>query len=104
MGQQGLLHSFEFTQELAWNVLKDFLEDKGISGLIGSKDATREAFKNELIEDGESLMKMITARNRTSHTYNLEIANKVVRDILEHFYFAFESMTKKFTLLNDSSE
>ena len=39
--QQGLIQGFEFTHELAWNVLKDYLEAKGISGLVGSRDAVR---------------------------------------------------------------
>jgi len=99
--QQGLIQSFEFTHELAWNVLKDYLEDKGIMGLIGSKDATRVAFKNGLIEQGEDWMRMIEARNKTSHTYNTNIAQEVVDDILGRFYPAFESMAKKFTALND---
>ena len=54
--QQGLIQGFEFTHELAWNVLKDYLQEKGISDLIGSRDATRAAFKNGLIEDGEAWM------------------------------------------------
>lgn len=99
--QQGLIQSFEFTHDLAWNVLKDYLEDKGITGLIGSKDATRAAFKNGLIEQGEDWMKMIEDRNKTSHTYDHNIAQEVVEDVLELFYPAFESMTKKFTALND---
>ena len=99
--QQGLIQSFEFTHELAWNVLKDYLEEKGITGLIGSKDATRAAFKNGLIEDGEDWMKMIEDRNKTSHTYNPQIAQAVVENILERFYPAFEKMAKKFTALND---
>ena len=37
--QQGLIQGFEFTHELGWNVLKDFLDNQGISGLIGSRDA-----------------------------------------------------------------
>ncbi len=94
--QQGLIQSFEFTHELAWNLLKDYLEDKGISGLIGSKDATREAFKNGLIEQGEDWMKMIGARNLTSHTYNLTVARGVADDILNRFYPAFESLASKF--------
>ncbi|MBU0701817.1 nucleotidyltransferase substrate binding protein [bacterium] len=102
--QQGLIQSFEFTHELAWNVLKDYLEDKGIMGLIGSKDTTRAAFKNNLIEQGEDWMKMIEARNKTSHTYNLNIAQEVVEDIMERFYPAFESMAKKFTMLNDQED
>jgi nucleotidyltransferase substrate binding protein (TIGR01987 family) len=99
--QQGLIQSFEFTHELAWNVLKDYLEEKGIMGLIGSKDATRVAFKNGLLDQGDDWMKMIEARNVTSHTYNPSVAQAVVEDILERFYPAFESMAKKFTLLRD---
>jgi nucleotidyltransferase substrate binding protein (TIGR01987 family) len=102
--QQGLIQSFEFTHELAWNVLKDYLEDKGITGLIGSKDATRAAFKNGLIEQGEDWMKMIEARNQTSHTYNPDIAQAVADDILQRFYPAFESMAKKFTVLSDQQD
>jgi nucleotidyltransferase substrate binding protein (TIGR01987 family) len=102
--QQGLIQSFEFTHELAWNVLKDYLEDKGITGLIGSKDATRAAFKNGLIEQGDDWMKMIEARNQTSHTYNPDIAQAVADDILQRFYPAFESMAKKFTVLSDQQD
>ena len=98
--EQGLIQSFEFTHELAWNVLKDFLEDKGITGLIGSKDATRAAFKNGLIEQGEDWMAMIAARNLTTHTYNLETAREIARDILDRFYPAFEAMAARFTALS----
>ncbi|MCX6913827.1 MAG: nucleotidyltransferase substrate binding protein [Verrucomicrobiota bacterium] len=99
--QQGLIQSFEFTHELAWNVLKDYLEEKGITGLIGSKDATRAAFKAGLIEQGEDWMKMIVDRNRTSHTYDPQVAQAVAENILERFYPAFEKMAKRFTALND---
>jgi len=99
--QQGLIQSFEFTHDLAWNVLKDYLEEKGITGLIGSKDATRAAFKNALIEDGEDWMKMIEDRNKASHTYDPKVAQAVGENILERFYPAFEKMAKKFTALND---
>ena len=99
--QQGLIQSFEFTHKLAWNVLKDYLEEKGITGLIGSKDATRAAFKDGLIEQGEDWMKMIEDRNRTSHTYDPHVAQAVVENILERFYPAFEKMAKTFTALND---
>ena len=42
--QQGLIQAFEFSHELAWNTVKDFLESRGASNIFGSKDATREAF------------------------------------------------------------
>src|SRR5437764_9647399 len=73
--QQGLIQAFEFTHELAWNTLKDFLESRGATNLYGSKDPTREAFAKGLIGNGEEWMAMIQSRNRSSHTYNENIAN-----------------------------
>jgi nucleotidyltransferase substrate binding protein (TIGR01987 family) len=102
--QQGLIQSFEFTHELAWKVLKDYLEHQGVTGLTASRDSSREAFKVGLIEQGEEWMEMITARNLTSHTYNPEVAEKIVSDILERFYPAFTSMAKKFTALHDGQD
>jgi len=66
--EQGVVQSFEFTHELAWNVLKDYLEYKGVSDVIGSWGAVRQAFRNGLLEDGESWMAMIRDRSLTSHT------------------------------------
>jgi nucleotidyltransferase substrate binding protein (TIGR01987 family) len=98
--QQGLIQGFEFTHELAWNVLTDYLEEQGFVGLIGSKNATREAFKNALISDGETWMDMIKARNQTSHTYNTSVAESIAQDILTRFYPAFSAMAQTFTALS----
>jgi nucleotidyltransferase substrate binding protein (TIGR01987 family) len=75
--RQGLIKAFEFTHELAWNTLKDFFEYQGTSGLMGSRDATREAFRVGLIEDGDVWMEMIASRNRTAHTYNENAAEEI---------------------------
>jgi nucleotidyltransferase substrate binding protein (TIGR01987 family) len=85
--EQGLIQAFEYTHEMAWNTLKDFLEERGVKKIYGSKDATREAFKTGLIENGEAWMKMIESRNLTSHTYNEETATAIVSAII-HSYFA----------------
>ena len=104
--QQGLIQGFEFTHELAWNVLKDYLEDQGFVQIIGSKNATRTAFQNELISAGEVWMDMIKARNLSSHTYNTETAEAIVDDILKRFYSAFVAMQITFNKLaeKDHSE
>jgi nucleotidyltransferase substrate binding protein (TIGR01987 family) len=89
--EQGLIKAFEFTHELAWNTLKDFLESRGAATkLYGSKDATREAFAAGLIEHGDVWMKMIEHRNETSHTYNEEIAAAIVEAILVRYVPEFE--------------
>ena len=94
--QQGLIHSFEFTHELAWNVLKDYLTDQGIAGLIGSRDATRSAFKNGLITEGDDWMRMISDRNLTSSTHDQATAQAIVDNILARYYPAFKAMATTF--------
>jgi nucleotidyltransferase substrate binding protein (TIGR01987 family) len=98
--QQGLIQGFEFTHELAWNVLKDYLEEQGFVSIIGSKNASREAFQNGLIADGEIWMDMIKARNLTSHTYNTQIAEGIAHDVLARFYPAFAEMQDSFIALD----
>lgn len=50
--KEGLIQRFEYTHELAWNVMKDFAVYQGNSNVGGSSDATREAFQMQLISDG----------------------------------------------------
>lgn len=97
--KQGLIQAFEFTHELAWNVLKDYLESEGVQGVVGSKGATREAFKNGLIADGETWMDMIKSRNQTSHTYNEETANEITEAILTRYCPEFTGFQRRFTHL-----
>jgi nucleotidyltransferase substrate binding protein (TIGR01987 family) len=88
--KQGVIQAFEFTHELAWNVLKDYLQDQGNQAIKGSKDATREAFKVELIADGEQWMAMIQSRNVSSHTYDEQIAEQLVTVIIKYYFPLFE--------------
>jgi nucleotidyltransferase substrate binding protein (TIGR01987 family) len=97
--EQGLIKAFEFTHELAWNVLKDFLESRGTMDLYGSKDATREGFAKGLIQNGEAWMEMIQSRNRTSHSYNEETADEIAGAILSNYVPEFEKFLVKFTEL-----
>jgi len=97
--EQGLIQAFEYTHELAWNTIKDFLEFHGNKELYGSRDATREAFKLGLIQDGDVWMSMIVSRNQTSHTYNEETAREIVNLIRNQYIPEMMSLYKKFQLL-----
>lgn len=88
--KQGLIQAFEFTHELAWNVLKDYFAYQGNPMITGSRDATREAFKMGLITDGEAWMEMIKSRNQTSHTYNQATADDIASKILNSYFPLFE--------------
>lgn len=91
--KEGIIQRFEYTHELAWNTLKDLLKYEGASdSILGSRDATRSAFAAGLIEDGDSWMEMITARNQTSHTYNEKTANEIFEKIITKFLPNFQKL------------
>ena len=93
--EQGLIKAFEYTYELAWSTLKDFLEFRGQSDLFGSRDAIQKAFQLNLIEDGEGWMDMLKSRNRTSHSYNQETAREISNAVTTVYYALFQKLNKK---------
>jgi nucleotidyltransferase substrate binding protein (TIGR01987 family) len=100
--QQGLIQAFEFTHELAWNTLKDFLQERGAANLFGSKDATRQAFAAGLIENGEIWMAMIQSRNLTTHTYDQTTADEIARAITTRYVAEFGKFQKRFAELEQT--
>lgn len=100
--KQGVIQAFEYTHELAWNCLKDYLQYQGVHPLMGSRDATRQAFSVGLISDGEQWMNMIVSRNRSSHTYNAVTADAIVESILTHYFPLFKALESKLESLVES--
>ncbi len=99
--EQGAIQAFEYTYELAWLVLKDFLEYQGQTDIYGSRDAIKKAFESGLIEDGEKWMDAYVSRTKTSHTYNEETAKEVVYAVLNEYYPLFTALEKKMETLLD---
>jgi len=95
MEEQGLIQAFEYTYELAWNVMKDYYENQGEVNIQGSRDAIRMAFRRGLITDGKSWMKMIESRIKSSHTYNEETAGEIVEAILNSYFDLFTEFKQK---------
>lgn len=93
--KQGLIQSFEYTHEMAWNVMKDFAAYQGSGEIRGSRDAVREAFAMGLVHNGDVWMEMIKSRNKTSHTYNEDIADEIFNKILNDYFHAFVSFRDK---------
>jgi len=97
--EQGIIKAFEYTFELAWNMLKDFLEYSGQTELYGSRDVIRKAFNLGLIEEGENWMDMLKSRNRTSHTYNEETAREISDAVKRIYYELFKQLQAKMETL-----
>lgn len=89
----GVLHRFEFTFELAWKTMKDYLEYDGVINKIGSpREIIKESFKYGLIEDGEEWIKMMLARNSLSHLYDQETSREIYSDIKEKYVNLLENL------------
>jgi nucleotidyltransferase substrate binding protein (TIGR01987 family) len=98
----GIIQMFEFTSELAWNTLRDYLLNQGINDITGSRDAIRKAFKHGIIEDGTNWMKMLESRNLTSHIYDEKVAESILLDVRNIYHKLFiELQTTLLTKLKD---
>ena len=83
--KEGLIQRFEFTHELAWKVMKDYLEYQGYSDIKGSRDAFRKSLAIGIIES-PLWIDSIQTRNITSHTYDEEISNTVIEKIISVYF------------------
>lgn len=93
----GTLHRFEFTFELAWKTMKDYLEYSGIIDGVGSpREIIKTAFENGIIEDGEEWIKLMLARNSLSHLYDEEKSREIYIEIKNIYINLFDKLNKKF--------
>ena len=86
--KRGVIQAFEYTYELAWNVIKDFYFYNGIVDIQGSRDAFKMAFRRGLIST-DTLIRSIRARQLTVHTYNEEIIEDIFEEIINEYFNAF---------------
>ena len=93
----GILHRFEFTFELAWKTLKDYLEYMGFIEKIGSpREVIQTAFKQGVIQNGEEWIDMMLSRNTLSHLYDEEESRKIYVKVQEQYVSLLKELDEKF--------
>ncbi len=91
--KEGVIQRFEYTVELAWKTLKDYLESENVVlEQITPRAVIRRAFEAGIIKQGESWQNALDARNRMSHTYSFESFERVIADIRCSYLAAFEEL------------
>lgn len=91
--KEGIIQRFEYTWELAWKVLKDYLDYQGVTLQTATPRATiRAAFTANIIDNGELWMQALDARNRMSHTYNFKTFEKIIGDIQADYLALFDQL------------
>lgn len=96
----GAIHRFEFTFELAWKTMKDYLEYIGIIQGIGSpREIIKTAYENGIIEDGDNWIKMMLARNSLAHLYDEEKSREIYMEIKETYFKLLQKLNDKFSTI-----
>jgi len=93
--QQGIIQSFEFTFELSWKTLKDYLEAQGLTCQF-PREVIKQAFQNQVIQDGDIWLEMLAKRNLLAHTYDENLALEANRLIKEQFAPQIEKLVQWF--------
>jgi nucleotidyltransferase substrate binding protein (TIGR01987 family) len=94
--QEGLIQRFEYTWELTWKVLKDYLEYSGIVlDTITARSVIKEALAAKIIDNGDIWMDALDARNKMSHTYNYKDFEKIIISIEKNYYPELENFYLK---------
>lgn len=83
--KEGLVQRFEYTFELAWKTLKDYLESQEVEVKF-PRDVIKQGFQYEIIPEGEIWMEMLEKRNMMAHTCDEEIFSDSVKQISTLFF------------------
>ena len=96
----GVLHRFEFTFELAWKSIKDYLEYIGIINKTGSpREIIKTAYEYKIIDNGEEWINMMLSRNNLSHLYDENKSREIYKDIKNIYIELLKKLDKKFEQL-----
>lgn len=101
--QIGLIKAFEFTHELAWNVMKDYFEYQGNTSVSDLRDTIREAFARNLIGDGDKWMAMIKSRNMSAHAYDPKTADEIGKQVVEVYLPLFQQFEQRMQGLKNAN-
>ncbi len=82
--QQGIIQSFEFTFELCWKTLKDYLESQGVICQF-PREVIKKAFQHQILAEGECWLDMLGKRNMLAHTYDENLAMEAYKLIKDDF-------------------
>ncbi len=91
--REGTIQRFEYTMELAWNVMKDYLEAQNVVfPQVTPRAIIRVAFEAQLIRDGEAWMDALDDRNKMSHTYSFERFEEVLERVRRRYLEAMDDL------------
>ena len=89
--RMAVIKAYEFTFELSWKTLKDFLAYNGIDAKL-PREVLKQAFTTGLVSDGQLWIDMLEERNLMAHTYDDTRARKAVHQIQERYFSGLQQL------------
>lgn len=91
--KRGVIHAFEYTFELSWKMLKDYLEFSGIALKPATpRSVIKQAFATGVIDDGQLWIDMMEDRNQSSHLYGQEMSDRVLEEVITRYLVALSAL------------
>jgi nucleotidyltransferase substrate binding protein (TIGR01987 family) len=92
----GIIHFFEMSFELAWNMIKDYLEEQGFVDIKSPRSALKKAFEINILENGHDWMDLLQDRNLTAHTYDEQKATDMEQLISSKYFPLLKALHQSF--------
>ena len=94
--RMAVIKAYEFTFELSWKTLKDFLAYNGIDAKL-PREVLKQAFATGLVIDGQLWIDMLEERNLMAHTYDDARARIAVDQIQERYLGGLQQLHNMLT-------
>ncbi len=92
LAKDGVIQRFEFTFELAWKTLKDYLEEQGVTDAVSPKKVLRKSNQENLFKDDALWLQMLEDRNSLSHLYKQEMSERIFKNIKDSYAQALRDL------------
>ena len=102
--KEGVIQRFKYTYELAWKTLQDFLKYKGYVDIVGPTPVLKQAFEDGYILDEVGWKRMKKARELTSHTYDIDVAEDVATAVIGSYFPLLDHLEKRLEQDNTSGQ
>ncbi len=85
---------FEFNYELAWKLMKTYMEYAGIGEVNSPRAAFKESFAAGIISNGDVWIEMIDDRILSAHTYDENMAIEIFGRIKTKYFNCFDDFAQ----------
>jgi len=86
------IQRFEYTFEVTWKLIKEYMKD--VEGIVcnSPKSCFREAFRIGIINNEETVLalQMTDDRNMTTHTYHEEVADEIYANLTGYYSLMYK--------------